>query len=104
MGVPLRTKVTKKARTELHYPNHIVRLANSEVVEIAVNSPVVEFPDVTVPFKHLRQFLMDHDPDAFEALGITVSPAYGVTVDPHYPTWIVGFAKSELPGWLKYAV
>ena len=103
LGAPIRSGVTRKGRTKLDYRNHTVFLVDARVVEVSADSPVVDLLGVTVPFQHLETFLKDSDAAAFEALGITISPAFGMTVDPFCPNWFCAFGKEELDAWMRYA-
>jgi hypothetical protein len=103
LGNASRTSTDRLGRTQLHYSELIVRLVNAAIVEISAKAETVEFPDVAIPFQHLARFLRKHDPTAFESVGFTVSPAYGVALDPNFPTWVTAFAKSEVDAWRKYA-
>jgi hypothetical protein len=103
LGKPQRKTTDRLGRTELHYPELVVRLSGAEVVEISVDARVVEFPEVAVPFHNLAQFLRQQDTTTFDAAGFVVSPGYGVAMDPHFPAWVTVFCRGELVAWRKHA-
>lgn len=111
----LGSKFTRKAneigQVELAYENSTFRFLKVEniLVEVTVNSEYFQIDDYClsagseIAFVELGYFVAKFDQDSFEAQGFIVSPKFGIAFDPHFPSWLTVFSKSELGAWQKLA-
>lgn len=103
LGPAQRTSTDRLGRLQLQFSELKVALKEGVVAEVTANCPTITVGAAAIPFQNLEYFLRRNDADAFEAVGFTVSPAYGVSVDPHFPSWVCVFARQELAAWMKHA-
>jgi hypothetical protein len=102
LGLPQSTNTSRLGRPQLFYPNYRVALVEGAVSEITANCPVITLAAATIPFQYLAQYLRQHDSGTFDAVGFTVSPAYGISLDPQFPHWVSAFTSADLDTWRKH--
>jgi hypothetical protein len=100
LGKPDKETINRLKQIELSYPNAVYRFKDhGGLVESSIHYSAVQLNCVSVLFPALVGYLRENDKDTFEKAGFTVSPKFGIAIDPEYPSWITIFAKGQLALW-----
>lgn len=112
-GKPHQRELNRHQRLELAYGSHSFRFAREggALVEVTASAASLAIAGCVLPgatraelaFVELGYAMAKLDPGSFLAHGFIVSPRFGMAFDPHAPSFVTAFARSELAGWQDLA-
>lgn len=99
-GPPSHEELTESGLTILDYGEMVFRfLGNGRLDEVSIQAKSLHLGQIIVPFQNLVGFVRLQDRNAFDRLGFTVSPRYGVAFIPYRRFWITALSRRAVLRW-----
>lgn len=99
-GAPERKQTNSIGLAEFDFGSKVFRFDSSgELLEVTIESEVIELNKLSIPFEHLAGFLNSHDAGVFTKYGFIISPQIGVAFDPEYSPWVTVLTRKGLSAW-----